>query len=120
LEEVWFGVPLFCNIYIYGRGCTALSFLFLIQVTIFVPVPEGLRARDVDVQYTSTHIKFGLKDKSAFVDAELPKRIKTSECTWTFGTRFAHWTRVAAFFLDCESFFLLRMNRRRDGYHCFV
>ena len=77
----------------------------MIQVTIFVPVPEGLRARDVDVQYTSTHIKFGLKDKSAFVDAELPKRIKTSECTWTFGTRyigyaFCHWTRVAAFLLS--------------------
>lgn len=67
----------------------------MIQVTIFVPVPEGLRARDVDVQYTSTHIKFGLKDKSAFVDAPLPKRIKTSECTWTFGTRYTFDTRFA-------------------------
>lgn len=52
---------------------------------MFVPIPAGLRARDLVVDYTSTHIKFGIKGKPAFVDADLPKRVKTSECMWTLG-----------------------------------
>ncbi len=56
-----------------------------LQVSIFVPVPKGLRARDLAIEYTSTHLKFGIKGRDPIVNADLPKRVKTSECMWSLG-----------------------------------
>ncbi len=52
------------------------------EVTVTVPFPSGTRARDLVVEYTTSHLRFGLKGAELIVDADLPKRIKTSECMW--------------------------------------
>ena len=55
------------------------------QLTIYVNFPKGTRARDVVCDYTSSHIKFGLKGKAPLLDKPLTHRVQTSECSWLIG-----------------------------------
>jgi hypothetical protein len=34
---------------------------------------------------TSTHVKFGLRGQAPIVDADFPKRVKSSESQWLLG-----------------------------------
>ena len=51
-----------------------------------VPLPVGTRARDIVCDYDAKTLKFGRKGKAPIVSGPMPKRIKTSECSWTLGT----------------------------------
>ena len=47
------------------------------------PMPKGTRARDCDVQLTSTSLRVGLKGQAPIVDGPLFESIKVSDSGWS-------------------------------------
>ena len=54
------------------------------QVKIFVQLTKGMKNEDVDVNYTTTHIQFGVKGQAPIVDGDFPHPILNA-CLWTCG-----------------------------------
>jgi len=54
----------------------------LYETTVEVPVPEGIRSKDICVNITKTKLQVGLKGKQLIIDGELGGKIVTDECTW--------------------------------------
>jgi len=66
---------------------------------VYFPVPEGVKARDVDCEVTATHVKFGIKGRPPVVNAPLPKRVHRDDCTWTLDSD----SHVVTVFLQKEN-----------------
>jgi hypothetical protein len=53
------------------------------EVTLLVSVPAALRAKDVTVEIARNRIKVGLRGAAPILDAQLHKRVKPDDCSWT-------------------------------------
>eukprot|EP01118_Nematostelium_gracile_P005888 TRINITY_DN1878_c0_g1_i3.p4 TRINITY_DN1878_c0_g1~~TRINITY_DN1878_c0_g1_i3.p4 ORF type:complete len:170 (-),score=75.70 TRINITY_DN1878_c0_g1_i3:907-1416(-) len=54
------------------------------EVTLQVKVgEEGVRGREVVVEFKNQHLKVGLKGKTPVIDGQLYQKIVPDECTWT-------------------------------------
>jgi len=52
-------------------------------VDIFIPVPQGTRARDLSITITKTKLSVALKGKDPIIAGDLSKNIKVDESTWS-------------------------------------
>ncbi|EJD04076.1 nuclear movement protein nudC [Fomitiporia mediterranea MF3/22] len=67
------------------------------DVDIFVPVPRGTRARDLNVVIAKKSLKVGLKGQEPIMDGELCKEIKVEDSTWTLEDQesvFVHLEKI--------------------------
>jgi len=55
----------------------------LSDVSVYIPVPPGTRARDLDVKIQKKRLSVGLKGKEKIMEGELCQEIKLDESTWT-------------------------------------
>jgi len=55
----------------------------LSEVSVKVKIPSGTKSKMLDVMFSKTHLKIGLKGQTPIVNDELEKEIKPSDCTWT-------------------------------------
>lgn len=55
----------------------------LADVNIYVPVPEGTRAKQLNVTIANTKLAVGLKGQETVIDGELHARVKADDCFWT-------------------------------------
>jgi len=53
------------------------------DVNIAVPVPKGIKSRDIVFEITKSKLKAGIRGQEQFLDGELHAEIKTDEATWT-------------------------------------
>ena len=54
------------------------------EVTVYYHLPDGTKAKDLDVSLGVTHCKIGLKGKDTlFVDHDWHKKILVDESLWT-------------------------------------
>ncbi|KAG8906105.1 hypothetical protein FRB99_007566 [Tulasnella sp. 403] len=53
------------------------------EVDIYVPVPKGTRARDLDIKIMKKKLSAGLKGKEKILEGDLCREIKVEESTWT-------------------------------------
>lgn len=58
------------------------------QVTVNVPVPEGTRAKQLNIAIKRTHLTVGFKGQEPIVDGDLPGPIREDESFWTLGMLF--------------------------------
>ena len=56
------------------------------EVTVYVPLPDGITSKQLDVQMKSTTLKIGLKGQAPIIDGPLHKKIKASDSLWTLET----------------------------------
>lgn len=57
----------------------------LSEVTVYVKVPEGIRARDVVVETKRDFLSVGLKGHDPIVKGKLCKPIKVNDSFWQLG-----------------------------------
>ncbi|ORX97877.1 putative nudC protein [Basidiobolus meristosporus CBS 931.73] len=57
------------------------------EVDIVVPVPQGVRAKDLNVVIKKNHLTVGLKNQPPIVEGELCKAVKLDDSTWTLEDR---------------------------------
>jgi len=55
----------------------------LSDVTVFVPVPEGTRAKQLAVCIEQRSLRVGFKGQPPIVDGELHAKVKADDCLWT-------------------------------------
>jgi hypothetical protein len=55
----------------------------LSDLNVFIPVPEGTRAKDVTVTISKTKLLVGLKGKPPLIDGALHALVKSDDCFWT-------------------------------------
>ena len=65
----------------------------LSDVDIEVPVPNGTRAKQLDVVIKKKLLSVGLKGQEPIMSGELCKEIKVEDSTWTVGTLIAFAVR---------------------------
>jgi hypothetical protein len=59
----------------------------LADVTVFVPVPAGTTAKQLDVKITATSLRVGLKGQAPIVDGALHEAVKPDDCFWSLEDR---------------------------------
>jgi len=55
-------------------------------VTLYVPLPDNVAAKNLDVIFKPTTLKIGVKGQQTLLDGALHKKIKTSDTLWTLET----------------------------------
>ncbi len=53
------------------------------ELTVYVPMPDDIVSKQLDVVIKSTHLKIGLKGQTPIIDGELHKKIKSGDSLWT-------------------------------------
>lgn len=53
------------------------------DITVFIKVPPGTRARDLDVGISSTHLRVGLRGCDPYMSHALAHAVRASESVWT-------------------------------------
>lgn len=56
------------------------------EVTVYVPLPDNVASRQLDVQMKAQQLKIGLKGQTPIIDGALHKKIKTADSLWTLET----------------------------------
>jgi flagellar biosynthesis GTPase FlhF len=56
------------------------------EVTVYVPLPDNIASRNLDVVIKAQALKIGVKGQPAIIDGPLHKKIKTGDCLWTLET----------------------------------
>jgi len=51
-------------------------------VEAVIPIPPGLKSKQLDVVISPNKLKVGVKGKPPIVDQELHKGVKAGDCTW--------------------------------------
>lgn len=67
------------------------------EVTVYVPLPDGVTSKQLDVQMKSSTLKVGVKGQPAIIDGPLHKKIKASDSLWTLETDGAKRTLQLTF-----------------------
>lgn len=71
-----------------GNGGATERFVWtqqLAEVSVSVPVPPGMRSRDLSVEIGKTRLRVGLKGQPPLVDGELHKPVIVDDSCWTLG-----------------------------------
>ena len=55
------------------------------DVDIYIPVPKGTRAKNLNVVIAKKKLTVGLKGQDPILDGELCKEIKVGDSTWNIG-----------------------------------
>lgn len=55
----------------------------LSELEIDIPLPEGTRSRDLDVDIQKKTLRVGLKGTEPILNGELYSEVKPEECSWT-------------------------------------
>lgn len=58
----------------------------LSDLQVVVPVPDGIKGKDLVVDIKSKKLKVGIKGKDPVIDGELHKRVILDDCFWTLET----------------------------------
>lgn len=69
-----------------GNGCDLANYRWtqtLEELTIYVPLPDGIVAKQLDVVMKGASLKIGVKGQPAIIDGPLHKKIKVAESLWT-------------------------------------
>lgn len=69
-----------------GNGLTTDKYSFtqtLQDFTLSVFLPDGLKGKDLTVDYSTKKLKVQIKGQSPIIDGELAEKIKTEETVWT-------------------------------------
>eukprot|EP00882_Tetradesmus_deserticola_P008802 GHRQ01009286.1.p1 GENE.GHRQ01009286.1~~GHRQ01009286.1.p1 ORF type:complete len:161 (+),score=43.85 GHRQ01009286.1:348-830(+) len=64
----------------------------LTEVNMYVPVPPDMRAKEIFCDISKQHLKFGRQDNPPFLDMDLFKAVKVSDCIWTLEDNVMHIT----------------------------
>jgi hypothetical protein len=56
------------------------------DLDLTLPISASLRARDLDISLTKTHLKVAIKGQHPIIDADFHKQIKVDDSTWTLET----------------------------------
>ncbi|KAF8066236.1 BOB1 [Scenedesmus sp. PABB004] len=62
----------------------------LAEVAVYVPVPPDVRAREIFCDVEQQHLRFGRKGNPPFLDLDLHKPVKVSDCIWTLEDGVLH------------------------------
>ncbi|GAB4813227.1 hypothetical protein N2152v2_000273 [Parachlorella kessleri] len=60
------------------------------EVNIYIQVPQGVRAKQLDVGITSTHLAVGIRGNPPYLDKDLGGAVKVSESVWTLEDSTLH------------------------------
>lgn len=52
------------------------------EVFVYLPLPDNVRAKDLDVQIKALTLKVGVKGQTPIVDGEFFKKVKAGDCMW--------------------------------------
>jgi len=52
------------------------------ELTVFIPLPDGVKGKDLDVQIKATRLKVGVKGQPPIIDGELHKKVKMEDSMW--------------------------------------
>lgn len=72
-----------------GNGLTTSKYSFtqtLQDLTLNVFIPNGVKGKDLIVDFTNHSLKVQIKGQPAIIDGQLPEKIKTEETVWTIDT----------------------------------
>jgi HSP20 family molecular chaperone IbpA len=64
----------------------------LAEVNVYVPVPPGVRGRDLDVLVERARLRFGLRGNPPFLDGALHAPVAARDCLWTLEDGVLHVT----------------------------
>jgi len=53
------------------------------ELHVYIPIPSGVRAKDLKIDLETTKCYVGLKGQPAIIDGEWPERIKAEDSIWT-------------------------------------
>jgi hypothetical protein len=56
------------------------------DLDLTIPISATLRARDLDISLTKTHLKVAIKGQNPIIDADFHKQIRVDDSTWTLET----------------------------------
>jgi len=56
------------------------------ELTLSVYIPDHIKAKDLNITYTNTKLKIGIKGQPLIFDAEFCEKIKTEDTLWTIKT----------------------------------
>jgi hypothetical protein len=72
-----------------GNGLRTDKYWFvqtLGDITLNVFIPEHIKAKNLDVVYTTKKLKVGVKGETPIIDGELPEKIVAEDTLWTIDT----------------------------------
>lgn len=55
------------------------------DVDVIVPVPKGIKSKQLNIQILKKKLVVGLKGQDAIIDGELCKEVKLDDSTWLIG-----------------------------------
>jgi hypothetical protein len=55
------------------------------DVDVIVPVPKGIKSKQLNIQILKKKLVVGLKGHDAIIDGELCKEVKLDDSTWLIG-----------------------------------
>jgi len=56
------------------------------EVTVNIPLPEGITSKQLTVDIAKTHLKVGIKGQPLLIDGDLHKAVKKSDSIWCLET----------------------------------
>ena len=54
------------------------------EVNVYIRVPDGARARDLDVTIASTSVRVGIVGNPPYLEHELAERVRVDDSVWTW------------------------------------
>jgi len=82
-----------------GRGADLEHYSWtqtLSEVTVLVPVPKGMKARQLDVIISKQHLRVGVKGEAPIIDGDLSESIKPDDCLWNLADGVVELTLTKA------------------------
>ena len=56
------------------------------EVTVYIAIPDGVTAKQLDVKILPKKLQVGVKGQPKIIDGELHKKVKVDDCLWTLET----------------------------------
>lgn len=52
------------------------------ELTVYVDLPDGIKAKDLDIQIKQSTLKVAVKGKPPIIEGEMHKKVKVDDCMW--------------------------------------
>ena len=66
------------------------------DINMYIEAPPGVRAKHLEIKFTATQLKVGLKGNPPFIDEPFTHNINSSESTWTLEDGIIHLSLTKA------------------------
>ncbi len=53
------------------------------EVDVHIRIPQGIKSKQLAVEFKSKHLKVGVKGQPPLIDGELHAKVKPDDCAWT-------------------------------------